>query len=185
MTDESIIGLFQERSDRAIAETERKYGELCRYIARNLLGSPQDAEECVNDSLMKLWESIPQAAPRSLQAYVVRTVRNTALDLLRRRTAQKRGSGQYELLIEELRDIAGPDPIESLIERGVLSEAINGFLASISPEKRMVFMRRYWYAEPVKSVAKALGMTVGQVKMSLSRTRKEFRSYLEKEGIEL
>jgi len=182
MDDREIVALYWERSETAIRETDRKYGKYCHAIAYNILYSKEDAEECVNDTYLKAWNSIPPEQPNSLSAYLGKITRNLALNRYAHEHADKRNihlTAIYDEATEPFADSA------DMLDEMILREAINTFLASLSAETRILFMRRYWYMSPVKQIAHDYGLPEGTVKSILSRTRKKFKDYLEKEGIYL
>lgn len=183
MEDERIIELYWARSEQAIAETAEKYGRYCRTVARNILGDEHDSEECVNDTWLRAWDSIPPAQPPRLRAFLARITRNLALHRAEHRDAQKRGGGQYVQALEELHQCipAGGDPAESM----ALTELLERFLAELKPENRRLFLRRYWYMCSIRELAAAEKTGESVVKMRLKRMRQALREYLEKEGITL
>lgn len=184
MDDKQIVALYWERSEQAIAETEKRYGRYFRYIARNILGNELDAEECVNDTYRKAWETIPPNRPEVLSAYLGRITRNIALNRYTYDHAQKRSWGTAVIFHEAeefIPDTSGGDIADEMH----LKATINSFVASLSQEVRTVFVRRYWYMSSVRDIARDYGMTESKVKVMLMRTRKKFREYLEKEGIEI
>ncbi len=183
MEDSQIIALYLSRSPQAISETEKKYGRLCRSMAGNILKNWSDAEECVNDTYLALWNAIPPHQPRSLVAFLAKITRRTAINRYFSETAEKRGGGHIPLVLEELGECisAGPDP-EELVQGKDTHRAINRFLSRLPATERRVFLRRYFLLEPVKEIAVSLGFSEGKVSAMLHRTRKKLRTYLEKEG---
>ncbi|MBO4217833.1 MAG: sigma-70 family RNA polymerase sigma factor [Clostridia bacterium] len=177
MSDSEIKSLYFARDERATDETARKYGALFLRIARGIL-SKEDAEECVNDAYLRLWNSIPPADPQNLMAYGAKTVRNVSLSRLEHDSAKKRGG---DVLISEL-DECVPD---GELDDGSLSESIDRFLRGLAREKRVIFVLRYFHGEEVAAIASRLGCGTGRIKTVLHRTRKELKAYLEKEGISL
>lgn len=186
MEDANILELFHARSETAIQETEAKYGAYCRYIASHILTSEEDADECVNDTLLRAWNSIPPHCPENLGAYLGKLTRNLALDRRRHLSAAKRGAGEIPLVLEELRNVVSPDgdPEEALDEK-LLAQMLNRFLGTLSKEQRIIFLRRYWYFSSVREIAADLGIGESKVKMSLLRSRNALKNVLEKEGISL
>ncbi len=183
MEDGQIIELYWSRDQRAIRETDGKYGKLLHSIAWNLLRSREDSEECVNDTYLRAWEAIPPARPGAFRTWLGQITRNLSLDRWKSRRAEKRGGGA-ELLLGELEDcLPAPAGAARSVEDGELAELLSAFLRGLSQEARAMFLRRYWYGESVAEVAKALGCGEGKVKSSLFRSRKALRGYLEKEGI--
>ncbi|MCI8810671.1 MAG: RNA polymerase sigma factor [Oscillibacter sp.] len=186
MEDHQIIELYWSRNQQAIQETAGKYGQLLSRIAWNILYSHEDAEECVNDSYLRAWNAIPPTRPTTLQTWLSRIVRNLSLDRWKQRQADKRGRGM-ELLLGELEECI-PSPSgrpETALEEQAFADLLSTFLRQLSRENRLIFLRRYWYGEPVAMIASSLGCQQGKVKSSLFRTRKALRAYLEKEEINL
>lgn len=184
MDERQIVDLYWNRSETAIAETASQYGSFCFKIAYNILVNHEDSEECVNDTYMKTWESIPPTYPKSLAAFLGRITRNLALNRFEKRTAQKRGGSQVDVALEELHECL-PDSktTEEKIEDQELAEALNLFLSDLPAETRKIFLLRYWELMSVKEIAKGGGISESKVKMSLKRTRDKLRNFLEKEGI--
>ncbi len=182
MDDREIIALYWERSETAIRETDRKYGKYCHAIAYNILYSKEDAEECVNDTYLKAWDSMPPEKPGRLSAFLGKITRNIALNRYAYDHADKRNVSLTEVYDEAAEPFADPS---NMLDEMILRDTINAFLASLPAETRILFMRRYWYMSPVKQIAKDYGLPEGTVKSILSRTRKRFKDYLEKEGIDL
>lgn len=183
MEDGQIIELYWSRDQRAIRETDGKYGKLLHGIAWNLLRSREDSEECVNDTYLRAWEAIPPARPGAFRTWLGQITRNLSLDRWKSRRAEKRGGGA-EVLLGELEDcVPAPAGTRRPVEDGELAELLSAFLRRLSREARAMFLRRYWYGESVAEVAEALGCGEGKVKSSLFRSRKALREYLEREGI--
>lgn len=181
MEDERIIDLYWNRDQRAIRETDGKYGRMLHSIAWNLLRSREDSEECVNDTYLRAWEAIPPARPGALRAWLGQITRNLSLDRWKSRRAEKRGGGA-ETLLGELEDCL-PGPAGRGVEDLELAELLNVFLRRLSREGRAMFLRRYWYGQSVEEIAEDLGCGEGKVKSSLFRSRRALREYLGKEGI--
>ncbi len=177
MEDQAILELLWARAENAIAALAERFGRRLQTTAMNLLHDPQDAEECVNDTYLAVWNSVPPKRPEPLGPYVWRIGRNIALNRLRANTAQKRSG--YELSLDEL---AGCIPAPCLEDGQALGRAMDTFLGSISPKNRVIFLRRYWFGDSVKDIAKALGMTENAVSVRLNRVREGLRQYLTKEG---
>nr|WP_326185607.1 sigma-70 family RNA polymerase sigma factor [uncultured Oscillibacter sp.] len=180
MTDQEIIDLFFARSEQALDAVQRKYGAWCRRIAENILGGPQDAEECLSDCWLLLWNAIPPARPEHFQGYLGAVVRNRAL-LLRSRRA--RGPDTVELAALELADCLPPqDGPERRAEAAELGRAISAFLESQPQAVRTVFLRRYWYADSAAAIAARLGWSQVRTRSALFRARKKLKAYLKQEG---
>ena len=182
MDDKQIVALYWERSETAISETERKYGRYCHYIARNILHSDQDAEECVNDTYQRAWETMPPRKPEHLPSYLGKLTRHIAISRYIHDRAQKR-TPDVEVIFTETEEFI-PDPaVSDPTDELHLKDAINAFVASLAKEARVVFVRRYWYMSSVKDIAADYGMTESNVKVMLMRTRNRLKDYLEREGI--
>lgn len=153
-------------------------------MAYNILGNAEDAEECVNDTLLSVWNAIPQTIPENLKAFVCRIARNTALKKLEYNTAEKR-SPNAAISLAELEEIVSDKSASSDDAGENISEAISEFLRLQKPEIRKVFIRRYWFFDPVSEIAKRFSFSESKVKSMLFHTRKKLRSYLTKEGIEI
>ena len=185
MEDSKIIDLYFERSQSAIKETHEKYGHYCHTIAYNVLYSYEDAEECVNDTYLRAWKSIPPHRPSRLSAFLGKITRNLALNKYDKENAMKRKS-ENQLIFDEVEEfMTSPSEKSAPVDEILLRDAINSFLEGLSPEARIIFVRRYWYCSSIKDIAADYSISEGTVKSSLSRTRKYFREHLLKEGIDL
>ena len=183
MTEAEIIVLFFERSEQAIGELAARHGHAAALVARNILGSEQDAEECVNDTYLAVWNTIPPQRPSPLRTFVCRIARNLATKRYHADTAQKRCS-RYDAALDELAEcLSGGESPEAVLEARELGEAINVFLASLRYEDRFLFTRRYWYSDSPDEIAEALRSTPNSVTVRLFRLRKKLRNYLKKEGL--
>ncbi len=179
MDDEEIIALFFARDEQAIAETNRKYGALCRSLGIRILGSVQDAEECCNDVLLKAWNAIPPEHPRRFTAYLTKLMRNTALHLYEKLHAEKRGGTQTAVLLDELAEcLAAPDNVEQQVSDAEIAEIIRSFLKTLPDEARNIFVLRYVYMMPVKEIAEQYQIGESKVKVTLHRTRNALKAYL-------
>jgi RNA polymerase sigma-70 factor (ECF subfamily) len=178
MNDEKIIALFFERSEQAIAELDCKYGAACRSVSFHILGNREDAEECVNDAYLGVWNAIPPAKPHPLLSFVCKIVRNVSLKRYEYNTAVKRNS-HYDLAMEELEDfLASSSTVEAELAKQELTALIEAFLDTLSREDRVIFLRRYWFAEPYNEIAEKVGLSEKNVSVRLVRIRKRLRSYL-------
>ncbi len=183
MDDTEIIDLYWTRSESAISETAKKYGSYCRSIAFRILHNDQDSEECVNDTWLGAWRSMPPERPAVLAAFLGRLTRNQALNRYKADHAEKRGGGEVALALEELREcVPTGNDVEQALDDATLSEALNRFLASLPKEQRVIFVRRYWHLHTIQEIASGCGASVSKVKMSLLRSRQGLRDYLQKEG---
>ena len=180
--DEEIVRLYWERDERAIGESERKYGSLCRAVALRVLESPEDAEECVSDVWLRCWNAVPPQRPRLLGAFLAGITRNLALDRWRAARAERRGGGQTAMALEELEGCVSGKSLEDESERRELVRALNGFLRGLSDRDRALFLRRYWSLDTLESVAAAEGMSVSAVHRRLGKLRAALAAHLEKEG---
>ena len=181
MNDSAIIQLYWVRSEQAISATEKKYGRYCHSIAYNILRNTQDAEECTNDTWLHTWNAIPPQRPTRFKSFLGRITRNLSLNRYEKQNAQKRGSGELTLILDELAECIPSG--NSLEDTAAIKDLLNRFL-DILPEKSCrLFVRRYWYAASVKELAREFHMTENQVGVTLYRTREVLRSYLEKEGV--
>ena len=186
MDDKQIVDLYWERSEAAITETSKKYGRYCHHIAFNVLHNNEDSEECVNDTYLSAWNSMPPHRPSVLKTFLGKLTRNISLNKYKQLTAEKRGNGQVALIIDELREcLPTTEGTENIVDDMVLADVFNRFLASLTVEKRRIFIRRYWYMSSVKEIAADYGMSESKVKMSLLRSRNELKHLLEKEGISI
>ena len=186
MDDDSIIRLYWDRDERAIGATDEKYGPYCGTIAGNILKSPEDREECLSDAYMAAWNSMPKDWPGQLSAYLGRITRNLAFNRYKLGRREKRGGGEVSLVLEELSDcVSGEETVEGAFDRRELIEAVNAFVRGLPEGKRRLFVRRYWYSDPVKDIASDNNMLPGAVSKALERLRKGLREYLTERGLEL
>ena len=186
MTDEQIVALYWQRKEDAVQETARKYGAYLRKIACNILRDDRDGEECVSDTYLRAWNSIPDNRPQRLDRYLGRIARCLAIDCYRRKHAAMRIGSEYALSLEELGDtFADGAAPEAALQLSQLQQAINSFVRQLSPEARAVFVGRYWFFDSVRDIADYCRMNVGTVKSSLCRTRQALKAYLIKEGFEV
>lgn len=183
MDDRKIIGLYFARCEQALEETAAKYGKYCLSIASNILSDRQDAEECVNDTWLDAWNSIPPHRPNSLALFLGKITRRISIDRWRRQTAQKRGGGEMDLVLEELYQCI-PDSmdVEREFEKKYLAEVINRFVKALPEQEQKVFLCRYWYMDSIKDISKRFGYSQSKVKSMLMRTREKLRKELKKEG---
>ncbi len=186
MEDCKIIELFLDRNENAISETEGKYGRYLSKIAYNILFDAEDSEECVNDTYMKAWNAIPPQKPKVLSTFLGKITRRLAIDVFRRKHAEKRVNSEFSASLSEL-DECIPDNFstENKFEENELSESINRFLSSLSKEKRDIFVCRYFYSDSIKEIASFFGTNESKIKSSLFRIRKALKEHLEKEGFNL
>ena len=180
-TDEEIVALYWSRNEEAIRQTADTLGHYCYTVAYNILGNTEDAEECVNDTYLALWNAIPPEEPDPLSAYSYRICRNTALNRYRANTALMRNTA-YDLSLDELAQCIPATAMEETVSARELGRAIDTFLRKQSRDSRVIFLRRHWFGDSVKDIAAALGMKESAVSARLSRTRSALHLYLIKEG---
>lgn len=181
MDDKAIIeGLF-DRNEATLTILAQRFGRPLKQLTLNILGNIRDAEECVNDTYLALWNAIPPARPNPLTGYVLRTGRNLALKKLRRNTALKRDS-RYDLSLDELAASLSGETPENILEAQELGRAIDRFLDTLNKENRILFLRRYWFGDSVQTISNNRGMTENTVSVRLCRIRGQLRTYLIKEG---
>ena len=182
LDDNRIVELYLSRDEVAISQTSEKYGSHLRNVAYGIVEDLHTAEECENDTYMEAWNSIPPHEPKSyLFAFLARITRHIALDFCKERSRLKRSAFISELSAEMEQCIPAPDDTERRIDAIILCEAINTFLATLSDEKRNIFMRRYWYMDSIDSICKQFGFSESKVKSMLYRTREKLKLVLEKE----
>jgi len=183
--DHAIVALYHRRDERAIAESDRKYGPLCHSIALGLLGLREDAEECVNDTWQAAWNRMPPDRPQALGPFLGRITRNLSISRWRRERARKRYH-PMEVLLSELEDcVPSPGTVEEALEGRQLARAISHWLDGLDEEDRHLFIRRYWYGDGVKALAAQRGERPNTLSQRLGRLRRDLRASLEAEGVEL
>ncbi len=183
MDDSAILDRFFARSETAVDETAAKYGAYCRTVAANILPDSRDIDEAVNDAYLAAWSSIPPHRPEDLRTYLAKLTRRAALKLWRTRDAKKRGGGEPEAALEELSAIlpGGDDPARA-VEEAELTEALDRFLDGLPDTERRVFLRRYWFLDPIAAICRRYGFSQSKVKSMLARTRAKLLAHLKKEG---
>ncbi len=185
MDDQQIVELYWQRSEAALSETAAKYSGYCHAIAYGILHDREDAEECVNDTYMEAWNSIPPHRPGVLSTFLGKLTRRLSIDRLRHKTAQKRGGGEVPLVLEELGEcIANDDDPVGAYEKKRLGEIIRAFVGNLPETQRRIFICRYWHMEPIGTIAARLGWSESRVKSMLARTREKLRRILVKEGFQ-
>lgn len=182
MEDEKIIERFWARDEAVLSDVSDKYGKYCMTIARNIVYNEQSAEECVQDALLRLWETIPPNRPTDLQAFIGTVTRNIALDMVKATNTQKRGGEDTVLSFDdEPREIStGESSVEALAEQHELITEINMFLEGISSVKRRIFVLRYWHCFSVPDISRIVGMSAANVASNLKRVKKKLLEYLNK-----
>lgn len=203
LDDKDIIELYWSRDPSAITVSAEQYGKYCHRIAWNILRNPEDCEECINETWFRAWKSMPDARPDCLAAFFGSITRRLSLDYYRKNRAAKRGGGEMPLIYDELQDCRtetaenvplsrtvraaqtelSHNNVEHHLDVMVLTEAINTFLSRLDSTSRILFVRRYWYADSVRDLAGSLHLSESRVKSNLFRTRKKLKKHLESEGI--
>ena len=183
MLDAEIVELYWARDESAIKYSDEKYGRYCRKIATSILNNIEDSEECVNDTYLNAWNSMPPHRPERLSTYLGKICRNLSINLYEKLTAAKRGGTETVSCLDELEVFfpSGQD-VEKTIDMQMLVRSINTFLETLHTDSRIIFVKRYWYMASVKDIAKELSISESKVKMSLLRTREKIKNYLLKEG---
>ena len=182
MEDSQIIALYWARDEQAIQKSEEKYGVTCLTLAQRIVHNHEDAEECVNDTWVRSWQTMPPQRPNYLRAFFLKITRNLALSRWESTHAQKRGGGEVPLVLEELQEcLPGRENVEDALLARELGSVVNAFLKTLSRRSCDIFLRRYFYLESTAAIAARYHMTVGAVGMDLSRSRKKLRAYLEEE----
>ena len=183
MEDQKIIALYHNRDESAIRETERKYGTFCRTIAANILSIREDAEECVNDTWHAAWTKMPPELPHSLKAFLGRITRNLSISRFRANHAQKRYNGM-ELMLSELEEcVPSAVSVEQTVAQKELGEQISDWLETLPEDDRILFIRRYWYGEMVRELAKEWKCTENQIAQRMRWMRGRLKTYLEAKGV--
>ena len=183
MTDRDIVALFFARDERAITEFDRSLGALCYKIALDLTGDPGTAEECLNDTRLRLWNAIPPEDPASLRAYAARIVRNLALNRLDRERSAKRSAVLEEL--DEAAELAGASFEEEYIRSAAMKEILESFLAGRTKIEAVVFVRRYFSGESAKEIGRTTGLSPVRISRMLKKLRRDLAADLKKGGIEI
>ena len=187
MTDEGIVNLYWDRNEAAITETDLKYGRYCFSISYNILSNKEDSDECVNDTYNAAWNSMPPHEPHNyLFAFLARIIRHISLNRCKEQNTLKRNAFVCELSAELEECIPSPDDdINAKIDEITLKNVINDFLSSLTEEKRRIFLRRYWYMDSIKDIAKRFSISESNAKTTLFRIREQMKEYLVKEGYDI
>ena len=184
MEEQQIVALFEQRSPEAVKAALGNYGKLLRQLCGNILCDDRDAEECINDTMLALWDAIPPAKPNNFKSFVCRIARNLSLKRLESLSRQKR-SAEVLLSLEELAEVLSDENIADKVSDEDIGKLISDFLRSEKEEVRNVFIRKYYFFDSVYAIAKRYSFTESKVKNMLLRTRKKLKEYLIKEGVEL
>ncbi len=186
MDDNKIIQLYWDRDSNAINITTQKYGRYCMSIAQNILKNNEDTEECLNDTYLKAWNSMPQNWPQRLGVYLGTITRNISFNKYKKKYVDKRGCGEIALVLDELEElVSGTEWVEKQLEEKELICDINNFLSTLTEEKRNLFICRYWYSDPIAKISKEYNLSVGSITMTLKRTREKLKDYLLEKGYKL
>ena len=184
MEDSAIIDLYWAREERALSETDAKYGGYCRSIAHNILKNREDSEECVSDTWLHAWNAMPPQRPSILSSFLGRITRNLSFDRCRRQNAEKRGGGLLPLALDELSEcVPAPGRVEQALEARELAEAIDRFLRTLPERECSIFLRRYWDGGSGQGIPARYALRENTAKSILFRTREKLRRYLAGEGI--
>lgn len=183
MNDMELIEMYFRRDENAIKQTEIKYGLFCRSLAYNILRIHEDAEECVNDTYLKTWNSIPPNEPVYFKGWLGRVVRNISLDLWRKNHRKKRYAGIEEIFEELDECIPSSSDVEGEIEKGMLTEVLNKWIGELPQMDRNIFLRRYWFGESLKTIAKLYRLAPADIANRMYRLRQKLKADLKKEGI--
>lgn len=185
MDDEKIIALFFQRSQQAIQALDHKYGSLCHSLSYRIVNSRQDAEECVNDAYLGMWNAIPPARPNPLRSYLLKIVRNLSLHRYWHTAAAKRNS-HYTIALQEVEScLPGRNHVEEEMDARELARIIEAFLDTLTPENRVIFLRRYWFSDPYKDIARRVGLSEKTVSVRLSRTREKMKQFFLEQGVSI
>lgn len=179
MEDNQIIELYWNRNENAISETDKKYGKYCNYIAYNILQNAEDSNECVNDTYLRTWNTIPPQRPTVFKLFIAKITRNLAIDKYRK----NKHKSIMEEVLDELKDCTTNESVENEVEYSELLKNINIFLDNLSIDKRRIFIDRYWSFDSIENISNKYELKKGNIKMILSRTRKDLKEYLK--GVDL
>ena len=186
MDDEKIVRLYWERNEQAIPATADKYGSYCTAIASNILVNREDVEECVNDTWLGAWHSIPPHRPALLSTFLGKLVRNLSFNRYKYNTSAKRGSGELPAVLDELSQlVSGKDDVHQQLEHKEITRAVNAFLLTLPQDKRGIFIRRYWHTDSISAIASRYNMKENAVSVTLNRLRKKLGDYLKERGLYL
>ena len=183
MTDEQLLALFFARDEQAVQAAEKQYGAYCRQVAGRILDAREDVHDCVNETWLRAWQAIPPRKPKNLKMYLASITRNLAYNIHRHETAKRRGGGELPAALDELTEcVAGRDDPEDRVIAKELGEVVNRFLDTLPETERNIFLRRYFFVEGNRQIARKYQMQAGNVAVILSRTRKKLREHLIQEG---
>ena len=184
MTDQQIISLFQARDERAVTALSEKYQKTCMHIARSHLRTQEDAEECVNDVMLKLWQCIPPEEPRSLEAFIVTVTQRTAINMAAKLNAQKRGGGAAAASLDAIAEaVPANESVEDVLRHKMLTAAVERFLDTLSEDAQTIFVERYHNDTAPRIIAEKFGLSGAHVRKSLMQTRRKLKRFLIEEGL--
>ena len=183
MNDDDIIALFYDRDEQALTEIQNRFSGKCYCVAWRILKNHEDCEECINETWLRAWRSIPPAYPRNLKMYLLTITRNLAFNTVRYRTAARRGGGEIHAVLDELSEcVASGSSPESDLMTQELGEAVNRFLEQLTERERSIFLRRYFFVESLDDIAERFGIRQGNAAVILPRVRKKMKKFLSREG---
>jgi len=185
LDDKVIIQHYWDREERAINETDEKYGSFCLRIAENILGNQEDSKECVNDTYLKTWNTIPPNRPKIFPAFIGKIVRNLSYDRYAYNRMAKRGGGQINEVFDELSECIPDRSADITCDENELKDAIDSFTDTLSKRNKIIFVRRYWFTESVKDIALKMNMSENSVSAVLKRIRKKLQNYLTERGFDV
>lgn len=186
MEDSQIVQLYLDRNEAAIAESAGKYGPYCHAVARNILESRADAEECVNDTWLRAWNAIPPHRPQVLSSFFGKITRNLAFDMYRKNCREKRGGYQTDLVLDELAEcVSGQDDPQKTWQEHELQRDLNAFVRKLPKKHRYMFILRYWYTESIADIAQRCGASENSVSVTLNRIRAKLKEYLKERGYDI
>lgn len=184
ITDTEIIEMFNRRDERALSEIQRRYGNYCEEVALNVLKNREDAELCLNDMLLRLWERIPPESPENLAGFAATTIKQIALNRYTTDRREKRGGSETDVILEELSEVVPSSyDVEKTFEKRELAELLNSFAGSLTPKKRNIFVLRYWYRMSVKDISERLAVSQSNILVTLMRIRKKLADKLKRSGM--
>ncbi len=183
MTDDKIIELYFARAEEAIEETDKKYGAYCLQISENILHCREDSEECVNDTWLKTWDSIPPTRPQCFRLFLAKIVRNLSFNKYKAKYTDKRGNGELALILEELEEcIVGKNDVEEFCMAKELQHTLDEFVGTLPEKECNVFVRRYFYSDSIRDISRRYGLSENNIRVMLNRTRNKLKAKLEVEG---
>lgn len=184
LSDEQIVELYWQRDERAIGETDQKYGRLLYTVAFNILHDRSDSEECRNDACLGVWNAIPPTRPAVFRAFIVQIMRRVSINRYKEKTSQKRIPSELTVSMEELTaTLRSEETVEEEYSAIELGKQISDFVRGLSEREQYIFMSRYYFADPIESIAKALGKTESSVYKALTKIKKALKNYLEERGV--